>query len=155
MSPTVPKKDSLDFHSDYYFDTKSPVAFTSPLALYRDPSLTFVRLKLGYNPKTPTPFINQLVIIFRETESLLPRLMISGKQMWWTLVLWLVLTRDTNFYSPALMYFRNLLGSYCFKTRRESLQSTDFRQSWILADPPKSYRLTKELNFSIVIFKVF
>ena len=34
MSPTAPKKNSLDFLSDYYFDTKSPVAFTSPLALY-------------------------------------------------------------------------------------------------------------------------
>ena len=71
MSPTAPKKESLDFHSDYYFNTKSPVAFTSPLALYRDakkryPSLTFVKLRLGYSPKTPTPFINQLGIIFRE-----------------------------------------------------------------------------------------
>ena len=36
MSSTVPKKDSLHFLSDYYFDTKSPVAFTSPLALYRE-----------------------------------------------------------------------------------------------------------------------
>ena len=36
MSTTVPKKDSLNFLSDYYFDTKSPVAFTSPLALYRE-----------------------------------------------------------------------------------------------------------------------
>ena len=35
MSSTLPKKDSLNFLSDYYFDTKSPVAFTSPsLALY-------------------------------------------------------------------------------------------------------------------------
>ena len=45
MSSTVPKKDSLHFLSDYYFDIKSPVAFTSPLALYREekkhyPSLT-------------------------------------------------------------------------------------------------------------------
>ena len=46
MSSTVSKKDSLNFLSDYYFKTKSPVAFTSPLALYREakkhyPSLTF------------------------------------------------------------------------------------------------------------------
>ena len=64
MSSTVPKKDSLNFLSDYYFDTKSTVAFTSPLALYREAEsfvlpLLFVRLKLGYNPKTPTPFIIQ------------------------------------------------------------------------------------------------
>ena len=126
MSSTVPKKDSLNFLSDYYFDTKSPVAFTSPLALYREakkhhPSLIFDKLKLGYNPKTPTPFINQFGIIFRETESLLPGLMISGKQIWLTLVLWHVLTRDTNFYSPASMYFLNLLGSYHLKTSWERL----------------------------------
>ena len=36
MSSTVPKKDSLHFLSDDYFDTKSPVAFTSPLAFYRE-----------------------------------------------------------------------------------------------------------------------
>ena len=34
MSPNVPNKNSLDFLSDYYFNTKSPVAFTSPSALY-------------------------------------------------------------------------------------------------------------------------
>ena len=50
MSPTLPKKNSLDFLSDYYFDTKSPVAFTSPLALYREakkcyPTLTFLQVK--------------------------------------------------------------------------------------------------------------
>ena len=126
MSSTVPKKDFLNFLSDYYFETKSPVAFTGPLALYREdktryPSLLFIKLKLGYNPKTPTPFINQLGIIFLETVSLLPGLMISGKQIWSTLALWHFLTRDTNFYSPASMYFQNLLGSYHLKTSRENL----------------------------------
>ena len=50
MSPNVPNKNSLDFLSDYNFNTKSPVAFTSPLALYREakkryPSLTFRQVK--------------------------------------------------------------------------------------------------------------
>ena len=50
MPSTVPNKDSLNFLSDHYFDTKSPVAFTSPLALYREakkwyPSLTFQQVK--------------------------------------------------------------------------------------------------------------
>ena len=126
MSSTVHKKDSLNFFSDYYFDTKSPVAFTSLLALYEKPKnvilpLLFIKLKLGYNPKIPAPDVNQFGIIFRETESLLQRLMVSGKQIWWTLALWLVLTKDTNFYSPALMYFLNLPGSYHLKTRQESL----------------------------------
>ena len=44
------QEDSLDFLSNYYFNTKSPVAFTSPLALYREakkrhPSLTFRQVK--------------------------------------------------------------------------------------------------------------
>ena len=46
MSPNTPNKNSLNFLSDYYFDTKSPVAFTNLLALYEEakkryPSLTF------------------------------------------------------------------------------------------------------------------
>ena len=56
MSSTVPKKDSLHFFSDYYINTKSPVAFTSPLALYREakkhyPSLTFHQVKTWLQSK--------------------------------------------------------------------------------------------------------
>ena len=56
MSPTVANKDSLDFLSDYYFDTKSPVAFTSPFALYREaekrnPFLTFHQVKTWLQSK--------------------------------------------------------------------------------------------------------
>ena len=50
------QKDSLDFLSNYYFNTKSPVAFTSPLALYREakkrsPSLTFRKVKTWLQSK--------------------------------------------------------------------------------------------------------
>ena len=56
MSSTVRKEDSLHFLSDYYFDTKSPVAFTSPLALYREAkkhylSLTFCQVKTWLQSK--------------------------------------------------------------------------------------------------------
>ena len=56
MSPNTPNKISLNFLSDYYFDTKSPVAFTSPLALYREakkryPSLTFSQVKTWLQSK--------------------------------------------------------------------------------------------------------
>ena len=56
MSPNVPNKNSLDFPSDYYFNTKSPIAFTSPLALYREakkryPSLTFRQVKTWLQSK--------------------------------------------------------------------------------------------------------
>ena len=64
MSSTVPKKDYLHFLSDYYFDTKSSVAFTSPLALYREakkhyPSLTFRQVKQSkdtYTLHKPVPY---------------------------------------------------------------------------------------------------
>ena len=56
MSPNTPNKNSLNFLFDYYFDTKSPVAFTSPLALYREakkryPSLTFSQVKTWLQSK--------------------------------------------------------------------------------------------------------
>ena len=56
MSSTVPKKGSLNFLSHYYFDTKGPVAFTSPLALYREvkkryPSLNFRQVKTWLQSK--------------------------------------------------------------------------------------------------------
>ena len=56
MPSTVPMKESLHFLSDYYFDTKSPVAFTSPLALYREakkhyPSLSFRQVKTWLQSK--------------------------------------------------------------------------------------------------------
>ena len=56
MSPNASKKDSLDFLLDYYFNTKSPVAFTSPLALDQEakkhyPSLTFHQVKTWLQSK--------------------------------------------------------------------------------------------------------
>ena len=56
MTPTVLKKDSLNFLSDYYFDGKSPVVFTSLLALYREakkryPSFTFHQVKTWLQSK--------------------------------------------------------------------------------------------------------
>ena len=50
------QEDSLDFLFYYYFNTKSPVAFTSPLALYREakkhyPSLTFRQVKTWLRSK--------------------------------------------------------------------------------------------------------
>ena len=47
MSPTAADKDySLDFLSDYYFNTKSPIAFTSPLALYQEAKKCYPSLNL-------------------------------------------------------------------------------------------------------------
>ena len=110
MPPTAANKDSLDFLSDCYFDTKSPVAFTTLSALSREAKsvilpLLFIKLNLGYNPKTPPPFINQFIIIFPETEVLLPGLMISGKQIWWTFFFWHILTKNTKFLMTCIDVF--------------------------------------------------
>ena len=56
MSSSVPRKILYVSFSDYYFDTKSPVAFTSLLALYREarkhyPSLTFHQVKAWLQSK--------------------------------------------------------------------------------------------------------
>ena len=118
MSPTI------DFLSDYYFDTKSPVAFTSPLALYREakkhyPSLTFHQVKTWLQSKDTYTLHKPVRKNFLRNRVIVTRI---DNQWQADLVdMRLVLTRDTNFYSPALMYFQNLLGLYHLKTRWESL----------------------------------
>ena len=127
MPSTVPKKESLHFLSDYYFDTKSPVAFTSPLALYREakkhyPSLTFRQVKTWLQSKDTYTLQKPVRHNFPRN-----RVIVAEYDGQWQadLVdissLALVLTKDTNFYSPALMYFRNLPGSHHLKTRQASL----------------------------------
>ena len=56
MSSTAANKDFFDFLSDYYFNTQIPVAFASPLALYREankhyPSLTFHQVETWLQSK--------------------------------------------------------------------------------------------------------
>ena len=56
MFPTAAKEDSVDFVSDYYFDTNSAVAFSSPLVLYREAikryaSLTFRQVETWLQSK--------------------------------------------------------------------------------------------------------
>ena len=119
LSSTVPKKDSLNFFSDYYFDTKSPVAFTSLLALYREakkryPSLTFHQVKTWLRSKDTYTLNKPVRYNFPRN-----RVIIIGIDDQWQADLadiWLILTTGTNFYSPASMYFRNLLGLYHLKT---------------------------------------
>ena len=126
MSSTVPKKDSLNFLADYYFDTKSPVAFTSPLALYREatkcyPSLTFQQIKTWLQSKD-TYTLHKLVWYNFPRN----RVIVTGIDDQWQADLVDIsslarFNKDTNFYSHASMYFLNLLGSYHLKTSRERL----------------------------------
>ena len=87
MSPTAPKKDSLDFPSDYYFNTKSPIAFPSLLALYREakkryPSLTFRQVTTWLQSKDTYTLHKPVCYNFPRNRKLLPGLMINGKQIW-------------------------------------------------------------------------
>ena len=126
MSPNAHNKNSLDSLSDYYFNTKSPVAFTSPLALYREakkryPSLTFRQVKTWLQSKDTYTLHEPVRYNFPRN-----RVILTGIDDQWQADLvdissWHVLTRDTNSYSPASMYFQNLLGSYHLKTSRERL----------------------------------
>ena len=56
IDQTMSQEDYLDFLSNYYFNTRSRVAFTSPLVLYREakkryPSLTFCQVKTWLQSK--------------------------------------------------------------------------------------------------------
>ena len=96
-----------------------------------------MKLKLGYNPETPTPFIikpgrynfprNRVIVTEINDQwqadlvnmSSLARFKNKGYMA-------RVKNKGANFHSSAPMYFRNLLGLYCLKTRRECLWSTVF-----------------------------
>ena len=56
LSHNTPNKNSSGFLSDYYFNTKSLIAFTSPLVLYQEakkryPSVTFHQVKTWLQSK--------------------------------------------------------------------------------------------------------
>ena len=97
------QEDSLDIFSNYYFNTKSPVAFTSPLALYREakkryPSLTFRQVKIWLQSKDTYTLHKPVRYNFPRN-----RVIVTGIDDQWQadlvdIALWFVLTRDTNFY---------------------------------------------------------
>ena len=107
-----------------------------------------MKLKLVYNPKTPTPFINQFIIIFRETESLLPGLIISGKQ-----------SGDISSLARFNKGYKFLLTCIDVFSKFGWVVSLKNKTGESLVNGFQSIldtgRLTKELNFSIVIFKAY
>ena len=126
MPPTAPKKDSLDFLSYYYFDTKSPVTFTSPLALYREAknsylSLTFHQLKTWLQSKDTYTLHKLVRYNFPRNGGI-----VTGTDDHWQadLVDISSLAHFNKGYKSLLTcidVFSNLLGSYHLKTRWESL----------------------------------
>ena len=126
MLSTVPQKDSLNFLSDYYFDTKSPAAFTSPLALYREAKKRYLSLtsrqvktwlqsKDTYTLHKPVRYNfprNRVIITEIENQWQADLVDISSLARF---------NKEYKFLIPCMMYFRNLLGSYHLKTSRERL----------------------------------
>ena len=125
MSSIVPKKDSLHFLSDYYFDTKTPVAFTSPLALYREakkhyPSLTFHQVKTWLQSKDTCTLHKPVRYNFPRNREVTE----FNGQWQADLVDISSLARFNKGYKfllTCIVYFRNLPGSCHLKTRWASL----------------------------------
>ena len=153
MFPTVIKKDSLDFLSDYYFDTKSPVAFTSPLALYRDPKkrypfLTFRQVKTWLQSKDTYTLHKSVRHNFPTNRVIFTG---TGDQWQADLVDVSSLVRFNKGYNLLLTCI-DVFSKSAWVLPLSLVN--DFQSTWSSADPLKSYRLTKELNFSIVISKL-
>ena len=126
MPSTVPKKESLHFLFDYYFDTKSPVAFTSPLALYREakrryPSLNFRQVKTWLQSKDTYTLHKPVRYNFPRN-----RVIVTEYDGQWQADLVDIsslarFNKGYKFLLTCMMYFRYLPGSYHLKTRRASL----------------------------------
>ena len=158
MSSTVPKKDSLHFLSDYYFDAKSPVAYTSPLAFCRKakkhyPSLTFHQVKTWLQSKdTYTPhkpvwynFPRNRVIV---TE-------IDGADLV-DISSFTHFNKGYKFLPTCIDVFSKFAWVVPLKNKMGESLVNSFQSILNLGrSPEKLQTLTKELNFSIIIFKVF
>ena len=149
MSQTADKKDSLDFFLDYYFDAKSPVAFISPLALYREAktrylSLTFLQVKTWLQSKDTHSLHKPVRHNFPRN-----RVIVTGIDDQWQADLVDIsylgrFNKGINFYSPALMYFRNLLGSYHLK---QDGRVNDFQSILDLGRSPEKLQTDKGTEF--------
>ena len=160
MTSTVPKKDSLHFLSDYYFDTKSPVAFTSPLALYREankhyPSLTFRQVKTWLQSKDTYTLHKPVRYNFPRN-----RVIVTEFDGQWQADLMDIsslarFNKGYKFLLTCIDVFSKFAWVVPLKNKTGESLVNGFQSILDLGRSPESYRLTKELNFSIVIFKVF
>ena len=120
------QEDFLDFLSNYYFNTKSPVAFTSPLALFREakkcyPSLTLHQVKTWLQSKDTYTLHKPVRYNFPRNRVIVTRI---DDQWQADLVDISSLARFNEGYKfllTCINVFLNLLGSYHLKTRRENL----------------------------------
>ena len=160
MFSTVPKKDSLHFLPDYYFDTKSPVAFTSPLALYREakkhyPSLTFRQAKTWLQSK-------DTYTLHKPVRNNFPRnrVIVTEFDGQWQadLVDISSLARFNKGYKFLLTCI-DVLSKFAWivplKNKTGESLINGFQSILDLGRSPEKLQTDKGTNFSIVIFKVF
>ena len=160
MSSTVPKKDSLNFLSDYYFDTKSPVAFTSPLALYREakkryPSLTFRQVKTWLQSKDTYTLHKPVRYNFPRN-----RVIVTGIDDQWQADLVDIsslarFNKGYKFLLTCIDVFSKFAWVVPLKNKSGETLVNGFQSMLDLGRSPEKLQTDKELNFSIVIFKVF
>ena len=160
MSSTVPKKDSSNFLSDYYFDTKSPVAFTSPLALYREakkryPSLTFQQVNTWLQSKDTYTLHKPVRYNFPRN-----RVIVTGIDDQWQADLVDIsslarFNKGYKFLLTCIDVFSKFAWVVPLKNKSGETLVNGFQSILDLGQSLESYRLIKELKFSIVIFKVF
>ena len=154
MSSTVPKKDSLNF---LCFDTKSPVAFTSPLALYREakkryPSLTFQQVKTWLQSKDTYTLHKPVRYNFPRN-----RVIVTGIDDQWQADLVDIsslarFNKGYKFLLTCIDVFSKFAWVVPLKNKSGETLVNGFQSILDLGRSTENYRLTKELNFSIVIF---
>ena len=160
MSSIVPKKDSLNFLSDYYFDTKSPVAFTSLLALYREakkryPSLTFQQVKTWLQSKDTYTLHKPVWYNFPRNRVIVTRIDDQWQADLVDISSLARFNKGYKFLLTCIDVFSKFALVVPLKNKSGETLVNGFQSILDLGRSPECYRLTKELNFSIVIFKVF
>ena len=158
MSPTVPKKNSLDFLSDFYVDTKSPVVFTSPLALYREarkryPSLTFRQVKTWLQSKDTFTLHKPVRYNFPRK-----RVIVNGIDDQWQADLvdsssLSCLNKGYKFLLTCIDVFSKVAWVVPLKNKSGESLVNGLQSTLDLGRSPEKLQTDKRLNFSIVIFK--
>ena len=147
MSPNTPNKNSLNFLSDYYFDAKSPLALYQE-AKKRYPSLTCSQVKTWLQSKDTYTLHKPGWYNFARN-----RVIVTGIDDQWQADLVDVsslarFSKGYKFLLTCIDVFSKFAWVVPLKNKTGESLVNGFQSL-------KSYRLTKELNFSIVIFKAY
>ena len=160
MSPNAPNKTYLDFLSDYYFNTKSPVAFTSPLALYREakkryPSLTFRQVKTWLQSKDTYTLHKPVSYNFPRNRAI-----VTGIDDQWQADLVDIsslarFNKGYKFLLTCIDVFSKFAWVVPLKNKSGESLVNGFQSILDLCRSPKKLQTDKGTEFSIVIFKAY